>query len=112
MVVPRPNNACGGVVFSKRMRPTFTCTPKSVHSTSASFSGWNWLKNKAGEEGFSMPNTGGTASATGSFAGKDHGKRSVVTLYTNLTIAKFAKACESKAGLVGYKVISGTAKFS
>ena len=111
-IVHRPNNACGGVVYSKSMRPSFAWIPKSVHSTSASFSGFSFLQNKAGEEGFTMPNSGGSASVTGSFAGKDHGKRSVVTLYTNLTIAKFRTACESKAGLPGYKIISGTASFS
>jgi hypothetical protein len=111
-VVQSPTNACGGVVFSKRLQVSFAWTPKSVHSTSASFSGFSFLQNEAGQEGFTIPNTGGSASAAGSFAGKDHGKRSVVTLYTNLTIAKFRTACKSKVGLTGYKVISGTATFS
>ena len=111
-VVRSPTNACGGVVSSKRLAPTLAWTPKSVHSTSASFSGFSFLQNKAGQEGFTIPNTGGNASVTGSFAGKDHGKRAVVTVYTNLTIAKFRTACKSKVGLTGYKIISGTAKFS
>jgi hypothetical protein len=59
-----------------------------------------------------MPNTGGSASAKGSFAGKDHGKRSAITLYTNLTIAKFKTACESKTGLASYEIVSGTATIS
>jgi hypothetical protein len=111
-VVHRPNNACSGLVSSKSLSPSFAWIPKSVHSTAASFSGFSFLKNSAGEEGFTLPNTGGTASARGSFAGKDHGKRSVVTLYTNLTIAKFKTACESKAGLASYKIVSGTATIS
>ena len=72
----------------------------------------HFLQNKAGEEGFTLPNTRGTASVTGSFAGKNHGSLSRVTVYTNLTIARFRTVCESKAGLTGYKIISGTAKFS
>ena len=111
-IVNRPNNACGGLVYSKAISSTFAWIPKSVHSTSASFSGFSFVKNPAGKEGFTMPNTGGTASVTGSFAGKDHGKRSVVTLYTNLSIADFTKACESKAGLASYHIVSGTASLS
>ena len=111
-VVHRPNNACGGVVYSTSMSPSFAWIPKSVHSTSASFSGFSFLKNGADDEGFTLPNTGGTASVKGSFAGKDHGRRSVVTVYTNLTIAKFTAACESKAGLAGYEIVSGTATLS
>ncbi len=110
--VDRPNNACGGVVYSKSVSPSFAWIPKSVHSTSASFSGFSFLKNKAGREGFTLPNAGGTASVSGSFAGSDHGKRSVITLYTNLTIAAFTAACESKTGLAGYRIVSGSATLS
>jgi len=111
-VVRSPTNACGGGGVFKAHSAHPRVDPKSVHSTSASFSGFSFLQNKAGQEGFTIPNTGGNASVTGSFAGKDHGKRSVVTVYTNLTIAKFRTACKSKVGLTGYKIISGTAKFS
>lgn len=107
-----PTNACGGLVYSHRVLPSFTWNPKSVHSTSASFSGFSFVQNTAGLEGFTLPNTGGSASVTGSFAGKDHGKRSVITVFTNLTISKFRSACESKAGLATYKIVSGTATFS
>ena len=111
-IVERPNNACGGVVYSKSVSPSFAWIPKWVHSTSASFSGFSFLKNKAGNEGFTMPNVGGTASVTGSFAGKDRGKRSVITLYTNLSIATFTTARQSKAGLASYRIVSGTATLS
>ena len=111
-VVHEATNACGALVGSQAVHATFTWSPKSVHSTAGTFSGFTFLQNKAGEEGFTLPNTRGTASVTGSFAGKNHGSLSRVTVYTNLTIARFRTVCESKAGLTGYKFISGTAKFS
>jgi hypothetical protein len=106
-VVHEATNACGGLVYSRSLHATIVWSPKSVHSTSGTFSGFTFVRNKLGEEGFTMPNTGGTASVKGSFAGKDHGARTVITLYSNLTLAKFATACESKAGLAGYKIIGG-----
>lgn len=111
-VVHEATNACGGLVGSQALHATFTWSPTSIHSTAGTFSGFTFLQNKAGEEGFTLPNTRGTASVTGSFAGKNHGSLSRVTVYTNLTIARFRAACESKTGLTDYKIISGTAKFS
>ncbi len=111
-IVHQTTNACGGLVYSKSLHPSFAWTPKSVHPTVATFSGFRFLENKAGEEGFTMPNTGGTARVVGSFAGKNRGASSDVTLYTSLTIAKFRAACDSSAGLSGYTIISGTATFS
>ncbi len=111
-IVHLPNDACGEVAYSRAVKATLAWTPKSIHPTSATFSGFSFVRNSAGEEGFSMPNTGGTSSVRGSFAGVDHGRRSVVTLFTNLTIAKFAAACESVKGLASYQVVSGTAAFS
>jgi hypothetical protein len=105
-------NACGGLVGSEALHVPITWSPKSIHPTAGSFSGFSFVKNKADYEGFTMPSTGGTASVKGSFAGKNHGARSTITAYTNLTVAKFAAACESKAGLSKYSITSGTVKFS
>lgn len=112
IVAHQSTNACGNLVFSRRLQPTFSWAPRSVHATTATFSGWRFVRNSAGYEGFAMPNVGGTARVTGSFAGTDHGRRSVVTLFTNLTIATFTSACESPAGLARYTVTGGTATFS
>ena len=38
--------------------------------------------------------------------------RSTMTQYTNLTVAKFGAACDSKAGLSKCAITSGTLKFS
>jgi len=110
--VHETTNACGALVYSKALHPSLKWNPKSVHPTVAAFSGFTFVRNKAGQEGFIMPNPGGSASIKGSFAGKDRGARSVVTLYTNLTARQFLAACDSKAGLAGYRIVSGTATFS
>jgi hypothetical protein len=78
----------------------------------ATFSGVNYIHNNAGDVGFTIPNTGGTASLKGSFAGKNHGAQSTITAFTNMTLGRFIAACDSTAGLSRYSIVSGTATFS
>jgi hypothetical protein len=112
VTVHAPTNACGGLIGAKALHVPITWSPKSIHPTAGSFSGFGFVKNNAGYEGFTMPSTGGGASVKGSFAGKNHGARSTITAYTNMTVAKFATACKSKAGLSKYAITSGIVKFS
>jgi hypothetical protein len=68
--------------------------------------------NKAGDVGFTVPNTGGSATVTGSFAGTDHGKHSTATVFTNMTPIQFRDDCLSPTGLSRQAIVSGVATFS
>ena len=112
VTVHRPSNSCIGLLSTELPKSTGTWRPSSIHSTTASFSGLAFVYNKVGDEGFTVPNVGGTAKVTGSFAGTDHGKRSTATLYTNMTPAQFRSACLSSTGLSRQAIVSGVATFS
>jgi hypothetical protein len=108
----RATNACAGLEGSAAFSATFAWSPNSIHDTVATFSGVTFMQNNAGDVGLTIPNTGGTASLKGSFAGKDHGAQSTITAFTNMTLGQFKAACDSTAGLSRYSIVSGTAKFS
>ena len=108
----RATNACSGLEGSALFSATFAWSPKSIHDTVATFSGVTYVHNNAGDVGFTIPNTGGTVSLKGSFAGKDHAAQSTITAFTNMTLGQFIAACDSTAGLSRYSIVSGTAKFS
>lgn len=112
VVVHRSSNSCISLLSSEHPRGTGTWSPKSVHSTTASFTGFAFVSSKTGDVGFRVPNAGGSAKVTGSFAGKDHGKHSTATVYTNLTPGQFRSACLSSNGLSAQAIVSGVVTFS
>lgn len=112
VVVHRPSNSCIGLLSTVLPKSTGTWVPSSIHSTTAAFSGLTFVYSKTGDVGFTVPNSGGTARVSGSFAGRDHGKRSTATVYTNMTPTQFRDACISSAGLARQSIVSGIAKFS
>lgn len=113
VTVHRPSNSCIGLLTTQLPKgSTGTWKPSTIHSTTALFSGFSFVYSKSGDVGFTVPNTGGTAKVTGSFPGKDHGKRSSATVYTNMTPTQFRDACLSSAGLSRQSITSGTATFS
>jgi hypothetical protein len=61
------------------------------------------------DAGFTLPNTGGTASVVGSYPGADKGKTSTATVYTNMTAAQIATACSSAAGVASLTIDAGSA---
>jgi hypothetical protein len=112
VTVHRPSNSCVDLLSTELPTGTGRWTPSSTHPTTASFSGLEFVDNKAGDVGFTVPNPGGTAHVTGSFAGTDHGRRSTATVYTNMTPLQFRDACLSAAGLSKQFIVSGVATFS
>ncbi|MFZ0170921.1 MAG: hypothetical protein WAL04_04475 [Acidimicrobiales bacterium] len=68
------------------------------------FSGHRIVTNSAGDVGFVFPNSGGTASVTGSFAGSDHGAGSSASSYTDMTEKGVLSTCRSS----GLPSLTGT----
>jgi hypothetical protein len=77
-------------------------SPTSIAPSTVTFSGYNPATNGMGDEGFSLPNTGGSASGSGSYMDGDSGASSTAVAYTNLTEAKLAADCAGK----GFKKLS------
>jgi hypothetical protein len=53
------------------------------------------VTNSAGDVGFVFPNSGGTTSVTGSFAGSDNGAGSSASAYTDMTAQGVLSTCQS-----------------
>lgn len=73
-----------------------------------SFSSDKVVTNGAGDVGFTLPGTGGTASVKGSYAGTDKGASSTATVYTNQTEAQIGTRCGTRTGVSKLKITSGS----
>ena len=102
------SNACAALKTSNPAggHPTWTArwTPSSIASSTVTFSGHAIESNRAGDVGFVFPNSGGTASVTGSFAGSDHGALSSAAAYTDMTEQGVRNTCKS----LGLPRLTGT----
>jgi hypothetical protein len=97
-------NNCSSLTSSQSESLTVQWAPSSkINPTTASFSGYTVGSNAAGDEGFILPNSGGTGTAVGSYA-----EASGVTAaaYSNETSTQLSSACA--AGLASLKITSGT----
>ncbi len=112
VTLQRPSNSCVGLLFTQLPKGTGTWKPSSIHRTTASFSGFGFVYATSGDVGITVPNKGGSSTVTGSFAGRDRGRRSTATIYTNMTPDQFRNACLSPAGLSRQLIVSGVATFS
>ncbi len=110
--VHRTVNSCIDLLQAKLSSAKVTWTPRSIHPSTTHFSGFVFVTNAAGDEGFKLPNPGGTATVAGSFAGKDHGARSSATVYINTTALQFRDACMAPAGVAREAIIGGRVSFS
>ena len=111
VTVHRTTNSCVDLLATHLSTSTGTWTPTSIHTTSATFSGYVFVHNAAGDIGFTVPNPGAVARVSGSFAGKDHGRSSTATTFVSMTAAQLASACLSPAGLSKQSIVSGYATF-
>jgi hypothetical protein len=100
-------NSCTGLLNSRALTVTMTWTPSSIRDSVVTFSGYGGVTNTSGGEGFKLPNAGGTAKVTGSFAGSDRGAGSTATTYSDQTGTQLLTACGSSAGLPSLHVSSG-----
>jgi hypothetical protein len=76
---------------------------QSIAATTTAFSGYMAGSNSKGDEGFVLPNTGGTGTSTGSFATTS----AAAAVYSNQTAKQIATAC--KKGLAKLTLTSGSA---
>ena len=108
-VVTKPTNACASGISSHPVHATGTWTAKNVrlHSTTGTYSGFDFVIATNGDVGVVIPNSGGTAHITGSFAGTNHGATSKVVSYINLTATEIRAACLSPRGLSSVRITSG-----
>jgi hypothetical protein len=105
-------NSCTALASAQTIPVTehtvWTHTPLIANSV-VKFSGLMPATSASGDAGFTLPNTGGTSSVTGSYPGTDHGKSSTATVYTNMTAAQITTVCESTAGVASLTIASGSA---
>jgi hypothetical protein len=105
-------NSCTALAMAQVIPVTehvvWTHTPLIANST-VKFSGLMPATSSAGDEGFTLPNSGGTASVTGSYPGADKGKTSTATVFSNMNATQLAAACSSTAGVASLTIASGTA---
>jgi len=109
-VIHRPSNGCLKLAGSKPVTMTVTWSPSSLRSSAVSFSGDSVGPNGSGYLGYVLPDPGGTASVTGSFAGSDNGARSTVSASSALTTAQVLLACDSSG--LATQTLTGTATLS
>jgi hypothetical protein len=103
-------NSCAALGASMPVteKVVWTHTPTIANST-VKFSGdMGATEPTSMDAGFTLPNTGGTASVTGSYPGTDHGATSSSTVYTNMTGTAIGAACASATGLASLTLDAGT----
>ncbi len=112
--VHRSLNSCAELLAQVTSHPPVAVLwkPSSVKKSLITFSGFVYVLGPADHVGFHVPPSGGTATVSGSFAGRDHGARSSATLYTNTTARQFQAACEAPTGVSRQSIVSGTATLS
>jgi hypothetical protein len=102
-------NACGGLATSKSTVQTIVWKDKNssgvtlakLTKTVATFSGFDTVLNGSGEPGFDLAqDSGGTASATGSFRGTNAGATSEANVFAKKTTSAIATTCGTSTGLV------------
>lgn len=102
-------NSCTNLATPRPLKLRITWTnPVPVAPSVVKFSNYKVVTNKAGDAGFSLPGTNGTAGVTGSYADGNAGATSHATVYSNETEAQIAAACSS-TGLATLKIKSGSA---
>ena len=101
-------NACAGLGTSRATVQTVVWTDKkstgvtlaTLTKTVAHYSGFDVLSNSLSEPGFDLPqDSGGTASATGSFVGSDAGASSQANIFGKKTATQLGTSCNAGTGL-------------
>lgn len=104
-------NACAGLLTSRAVTlnvhwvmPTGVAP---IANSKVHFSGYKIGTNSAGDEGFILPQPGGTASVKGSYPGTNGGATTHAKAYTNETATQLAASCGSPTGLASVTIASG-----
>ena len=101
------SNACQGLLTSKGLTFTIHWAPSTITPTVVHYSGYA-VSASNGKGEFTLPNAGGTATVTGSFAGADHGARSTAQALSSESATGLVTACGSAGGLASIPVTSGS----
>jgi hypothetical protein len=101
-------SSCTGLLTPRALTINITWSPSTIRPSVLTFSGYSAAMNSAGDEGFTLPTSGGTAKVTGSFAGSDLGATSTAQTFSNQTGTQLLASCGSSAGLASLQVTSGT----
>jgi hypothetical protein len=106
IVAPGATDSCGSLEGTGPPTPeTLTVNWKNGDgSSTSSYSGYTVSANGAGDEGFVLPNTGGTGSTSGSYA---QASGSTAAAYSNLTASQLAADCAG-AGIKKLTIKSGS----
>jgi len=109
--IHRPTNSCASLLVSTPVTLVATWMPSSIPPSVASFSGYS-IGASGGHALYVLPNSGGSVTVTGSFAGTDGGAHSSGTAVSTMTGAQIIAACTSPAGMSGDTIVDGTATLS
>jgi hypothetical protein len=101
------HSTCLGLLAPKPVRVTVDWNPTSIRPSVISFSGYVITTNSSPNEGFQLPNPGGSVTANGSFAGSDRGTTSSAMVMSAETPAYILGACSSNAGLDSLGIVGG-----
>ncbi len=101
-------NSCTGLLTSRALTIDISWTPSTIRPTVLTFSGYGGASGTSGDEGFTLPDAGGTAKVMGSFAGADHGSGSTAATFSGQTATELLASCGSSTGLTSIEVTSGT----
>jgi hypothetical protein len=103
------NDSCAGLGSGSTTPETLKvkwAPALKIKPTTITFSGFDAATNGAGDAGFSLPNSGGSASGTGSYLDSDGGASSTAQAFTNKTAAQIAAQCTT--GISSLTIASGT----
>jgi len=100
-------NACAGIATSKPVKVTVVWTPSSVSPTVVSFTGYKLAASASGGYGFTLPDTGGSATVDGSFSGSG-AAASTASTFSNSTAAQIGATCGSSTGLASLTLTTGS----
>jgi hypothetical protein len=104
-------NGCLSLLTSKPVAVAVAWSPSSIHASVATFSGYAIVTDASSHIGFGLPNSGGTASIAGSFAGADNGAASKATTYSGQTQTTLLAACATAAGVPSLAILNGSVTF-
>lgn len=104
--ISTPSNSCSSLLSTTSIvHAEVVWSPKKDGKSTGSFSGYTVLLTPT--VGFGLPNSGGSVSGQGSYAGSDGGNSSTVTVFTSLTQSQALNTCVA-SGLKKFKITSGT----
>jgi len=98
---------CLGILTSKPVTATIEWAPNTIRRSVLRFSGYAIVAGTGGDEGFQLPNSTGSVSVEGSFAGRNRGATTLAMVVSTETPAYLLGACSSATGLATLMIGGG-----